>query len=724
MPLPTISGAFLDRAPDFASSLATTLPRASYRGPSQLDDPGVADLGWSNGSITPPQLVGGLQNDEVFMLERRFNKQIRHARAEPHIPPNTLDLESAPNEIITPDKLRATLERMYVTIAVGGAATFKHLARLRSWNEPRRTAGFCVAYFTSWHLSLLPFTLLTTLLVILFSSRACRALFPPAPLAAISATSGNLQVPRAGVVGSGTSLSGAPEAHEGEAVEREAAQFVASLVAVGAGAIAGQRGPLKPASTGTAKQESANLQASDDFISAGVPDATDFALKAKKVRDTADLGGVSTNDPAARVAKQSVETAVWDRMGLAVRTMSAIADTWERFSNAIEPVPPFPNWGPRLRLALALLPFLLVALLLPAEVVVQSVTFIFGALFFGCPVIHRIMFSLTNRYPHWTNIFVLRHMLLRGVPTNAQLTLTLLRLAERANAPLPPPPHTRPASVMAAAEAARPGNTHSQVAADTLKARDFAFDIGGYDPVEGVESSGSEDGTFVDDPEPVEDAVSDTETDLEPGEKDSDRLKRRGSKLIGFLRKTTRTGVHTVLGADRLKAKAGNERARQRLGAVAPRGAAGKLQVAPGDKDAFQREGPTSFSARVGGRKGRVLLVTSAASPCLAFVSEKALARAAEPESVLNQLKHGRRESEGLDAAFTVGVADVVEVRKVGGLGWKERLVVGWATGREVLGGLEVIDRWGTSRLFTAVKGRDELFNRLISMGGQRWECL
>ena len=117
-----------------------------------------------------------------------------------------------------------------------------------------------------------------------------------------------------------------------------------------------------------------------------------------------------------------------------------------------------------------------------------------------------------------------------------------------------------------------------------------------------------------------------------------------------------------------------------------------------------------------------MLLVTSAASPCLSFVAEKPLRAALTKPSVVPGV--GGDASEGLGAEFTVGIADIVALRKMGGFGWKGKLVVGWATGKSVLDGLEIVDRWGERKVITAVKGRDELFNRLIAMGGQKWECL
>ena len=59
----------------------------------------------------------------------------------------------------------------------------------------------------------------------------------------------------------------------------------------------------------------------------------------------------------------------------------------------------------------------------------------------------------------------------------------------------------------------------------------------------------------------------------------------------------------------------------------------------------------------------------------------------------------------------------------MGGFGWKGKMVVGWALGREVVDGLEIVDREGNHHVLTAIKGRDELLNRLIAMGNQKWEC-
>ena len=62
-------------------------------------------------------------------------------------------------------------------------------------------------------------------------------------------------------------------------------------------------------------------------------------------------------------------------------------------------------------------------------------------------------------------------------------------------------------------------------------------------------------------------------------------------------------------------------------------------------------------------------------------------------------------------------------LKKIGGLGWKAKLLVGWALDREIADGLEIVDKLGNSYVVTAMVLRDELFNRLVAMGGQKWEA-
>jgi len=82
-----------------------------------------------------------------------------HVKAVPYPVPGNLDLNIADEEEFSPDKLRAYLERLYTTVIVGLLNAVKHVARLRSWREKRRTTAFCAVSSSPTR----PFVLLTTL---------------------------------------------------------------------------------------------------------------------------------------------------------------------------------------------------------------------------------------------------------------------------------------------------------------------------------------------------------------------------------------------------------------------------------------------------------------------------------------------------------------------------------------------------------------------------------
>lgn len=65
-----------------------------------------------------------------------------HVKATKDKPIAGLDLNIADEDEFSPDKLRANLERLYMTVIIGLMGFGKHIARLRSWREPRRTAAF------------------------------------------------------------------------------------------------------------------------------------------------------------------------------------------------------------------------------------------------------------------------------------------------------------------------------------------------------------------------------------------------------------------------------------------------------------------------------------------------------------------------------------------------------------------------------------------------------
>ncbi|KAI6949864.1 hypothetical protein KC321_g18489, partial [Hortaea werneckii] len=174
----------------------------------------------------------------------------------------------------------------------------------------------------------------------------------------------------------------------------------------------------------------------------------------------------------------------------------------------------------------------------------------------------------------------------------------------------------------------------------------------------------------------------------------------KGSRVLSMFKHSVKGTVETALGADHLKAKAGSEHAKHRLGVI------------PHSREE-NLSGPVDFKARFHGKKGHAYLSTRATIPCLSFSVDKGIGTSGSA---------GRTEEE-LHPIWSVAIADIAEVKKVGGLGWKAKLVVGWALDREVADGVEIVDKRGNRWTLTAMVLRDELFNRLVAMGGQKWEA-
>lgn len=623
------------------------------KGMAQQDhgEPEVTDLGWHDGlENVPAPLVVGLSNDHLFTLIRRFNKQMYHVKAIDTPPPGGLDLNISDEEEFSPDKLRGNLERLYITVIVGLMSCVKHIARLRSWGESRRTAAFCAAYYIAWFFNCLIPLFASTLIALIVYPPSRTFLFPPAPLALVDFKSGGLQKPNAGMLGSENTLTGAPETHEGEALEQEAHNFVNSFAAIGMSAAVGKN-----------PQEKGQDQ---NAIDNAYPDPTDLASHKASSRHTAH-GTVSKAKHDK--TKQPMEVAMWEKARPVMRALADIADVWERFANALSPTAPFKDTA-RLRLGALLVPAIGGGFLLKPEVVVKSSTFLAGAIFFSDPLLKRALEWLNSNYPLWPTYLDPRNHILYGVPTNAQLTLTLLRIGEANKAPLPPPP---PAELPPSAQ---PREVHGD---------DVPLDAS-HDQVQAAIQ-----------PDASDPRVPGNEHLVEQ----SGKKPKHGRRVLAFLKATTKAGVGTVLGTDRLKAQVGDEHAKMRLG------------VLP-DPNEAHASGPIDFIGRHHGKKGHLRIhtddnTTDEAVPLITYALEPSLTK---PDAHLNPL-------------FSIPIPHIRQLKKIGGLGWKAKFVVSWAMDRDLADGLEIVDAAGTAHVLTAIPLRDELFNRLIAMGGQKWEC-
>lgn len=81
--------------------------------------------------------------------ELTCDQQIYHVKAVQDSTSQKLDLNRVEDEQFPPEKLRMTIERFYTSVIVGVIEFFRHVGRLRSWREPRRTSAYTlVCFFT------------------------------------------------------------------------------------------------------------------------------------------------------------------------------------------------------------------------------------------------------------------------------------------------------------------------------------------------------------------------------------------------------------------------------------------------------------------------------------------------------------------------------------------------------------------------------------------------
>jgi hypothetical protein len=214
-----------------------------------------------------------------------------------------------------------------------------------------------------------------------------------------------------------------------------------------------------------------------------------------------------------------------------------------------------------------------------------------------------------------------------------------------------------------------------------------------------------------------------------------------GRKVINAFKRTIQAaGSGGVLGIDHIKAKFGSEDAKERMGSVPESPVSG--QVVPNSSEASDLkkdeipesaarvnlpggEGPCVFSARLHGEKGHVVLVNSATSPCIYFAptdTQHSTVKRHLPDSLHRKEEDGSDSDIDSHSKFPIGLADIVEMRKMNGYGRKGKFVLEWALERDMLDGLEITDKQGKKCALTAIKGRDQLFNRLVAMGRHRWE--
>ncbi|KAJ5296389.1 uncharacterized protein N7443_007282 [Penicillium atrosanguineum] len=369
---------------------------------------------WKPSSRTVEEtLAEGLSNEDLWMLIRRFNKQIYHVKAVPDAQARDIDLNRADDEQFPPEKLRMTVERFYTSVVVGLTEFFRHVGRLRSWKEPVRTSVSCAVYFSSWFLDLLIPAILSLFVALIMFPPIRTVLFPMAP-AKTDSDASSVHSSSSDLPESHDSLTGAPENHKGEAAEQEAKNLVDSVATMameGAAAKYGQTVAEDEPDVPVTPQPLLAIEGAPD----GQPDDGPEDKTKKPMRSKAAKG----TDKAMRV-------------------ISDITDIYEQFANLFSPTPPFYLVSSRLRLSSILTIIAFVAPFTSSYWIIKGVGFAIGLGFFGDPIFAYTLDMLNQKIPNWQDHLDMQKTLLKGVPTNAQLTLTLLRIGEISSSPSHP----------------------------------------------------------------------------------------------------------------------------------------------------------------------------------------------------------------------------------------------------------------------------------------------
>ncbi|KAJ5198587.1 uncharacterized protein N7498_007704 [Penicillium cinerascens] len=616
------------------------LPQVPGSGPEPVTDRQPA-LQWKPSSRTVDEtLAQGLSNEDLWMLIRRFNKQIYHVKAVPDPQGRDIDLNRADDEQFPPEKLRMTVERFYTSVVVGLTEFFRHVGRLRSWKEPLRTSIFCSVYFSSWLLDLLIPAILSLLVALIMFPPVRTLLFPMAPAKTVSdASSVNSSGEQPE---SHDSLTGAPENHKGEAAEQEAKHLVDSVAAMAVESAAARYG---------------QTVAEDSFEVPATPEPL-LAIEGAPAGQPEDSPEDKTKKPMRSKAAKGTDKAM--------RVVSDITDVYEQFANLFSPTPPFYLVSSRLRISSILTVISVVIPFAPSYWIIKGIGFAIGLGFFGDPIFAYTLDMLNRKIPNWKDQLDMQKTLLKGVPTNAQLTLTLLRIGEINSSPLPPPPSAEDN------ERAWPIRKKSKPAVTPLSSDNVSLD------------TASQAGSLTDPLPPP-------------------KPKRRWVfKLLKFVRRTIATAIRGHIAMDRAMAIAGSAHTKNLLSMLQKRGFISKPF------------GPLKFDAKFERKRGAAVIDSSKEPPILYFTTYQSAG--------LDDLRIESRKKGSV--LFQIPVTEIKELKKTEGLGWKGKLIVELTAGsKEAADGLVVTGgEEGQAYHLTGMRSRNQLFNRLVAMDAQFWE--
>lgn len=644
-----------------------------------------------------------MEDDKLWAMIRRFDVQVAHVLSPPtKLPKGEPDLRpsSLPAVPFDSDELKSNLERVYATLGVWLIFGAREIMRLMSWDdvEKKRTACFAAGYFIS-----AAFGLVVPAIMILFATltvypKSRKFLFPPVP-------------PPPGVPPSATDptnkrgdesmLAGVnhPIEHRSRAeqIEQQAWEFTNVIQRFGVRVVVGgKRGGKQGNAEVGKKQHVSSDEDSDDDLDSDEVELNDvanqdgLAVAADKEKKEQKLSEKKKAKAKAKEAKAKRDATVGKMAKGAQDGLGNLADLMEVFANALSPPKPYPKYQAREKLAGAVfVPIAIVFAVVPVKWWARIASFAFGFAFFGQPIIIRGVKLFVEKVPDWQEKLDLRNSIFSGVPTNAQLVLHIVRVAERAYTPFPLPPPPPTASHMKAAVAA------NGIEDDTDSEEETGHSI------EAGSLAGKKEG----------------DEDDESTHSTKDKVIHTGKKKFASAFRKVAKKAATF----RADVQVEGDTARQKVG--------NKIDRVFYQSRAKDDHTPHSFPAKWNGTSGHIHVKHS-----------PALAR-----SVISfaPLKAGMAHP-----TFEQPIEDIVEIKKRGV--WIGRTVLGWAASVNLEGmGLDLRFKTLTDRMdekangglgegdkpheelhhgetieFTHVARRDELVRRLMGISDAKWETL
>lgn len=257
--------------------------------------------------------------------------------------------------------------------------------------------------------------------------------------------------------------------------------------------------------------------------------------------------------------------------------------------------------------------------------------------------------------------------LLEGTPTNAQLTLTLLRIGEINSSPLPPPPNS------GTDDPEWPIPRRKKSLAKLLT------DGSGLESTESLQTIGPDGLSAPNKPK-----------------------KKLFSRILKFVRRTIATAIKGHIAFDRALAIAGSAHTKNLIT---------MLQSKPFSSKPF---GPLKFDAKFMKKRGAAVIDSTKEPPLLYFTTYQSAG--------LDDLRIESRKKGSV--LFQILVTEIQELKKTEGLGWKGKLIVELTAGsKEAADGLVIVGKEeGQSFHLTGMRSRNQLFNRLVAMDAQFWQ--